>query len=220
MLDGSAYSYVQALQVSGRRVQKAFRRFIRLLHPIHVQDGNRTATLLPASSELSLSVSCDYRVHGIGRQLYTTHITTEIFSKDIASARTFGFFEDVDKLRAQGLAQGSSLENAIVFSGGTLMNPEGLRFPDEIVRHKVLDVLGDLALLGYPLMAHFTGENTGHALNAQLTAALLKNTSCWAISENPYEKSKQYAIFTDVKSFVKSSSSAFNLPVSACASHK
>jgi UDP-3-O-[3-hydroxymyristoyl] N-acetylglucosamine deacetylase len=188
VLDGSAQPYVEALQAVGRRTQQASRRCIRVLLPIRVQQGNRVAALLPSSSGLSLEVCCDYQARNVAHQHYEATMTTETFTKEIASARTFGFLEDAEKLHAQGLAQGSSLENAVVFSDGKPLNLEGLRFSDEVVRHKMLDVLGDLALLGHPLNAHFEGKNTGHTLNAQLTAAVLEHPDCWTLTEVPLPK--------------------------------
>ncbi|MDR2416626.1 MAG: UDP-3-O-acyl-N-acetylglucosamine deacetylase [Holosporales bacterium] len=189
MLDGSARPYVEALQAVGRRSQQALRRFLRVLRPIRVQQEGRTASLLPSSVGFSLDVCCDYSARSIKRQQYSATLTTENFIKEIAPARTFGFFDDIERLYANGLAQGSSLENAVVFSNGAPLNPEGLRFEDEVVRHKTLDVLGDLALLGYPLCAHFEGKNTGHALNARLTAAVLEHPDCWTITETKPQKS-------------------------------
>lgn len=179
ILDGSARPYVQALQKAGRLVQKAQRRFLRICKPIEVQEGNRKEALFPASSGFSVSVACDYSAHQVPPESYESALTTQSFFRDIAPARSFGFFEEVTALRAQGLAKGSSLENAVVFSEGKPLNPGGLRFKNEIVRHKVLDVLGDLALLGAPLVAHFSGNRPGHALSAQLVSELMARPESW-----------------------------------------
>ncbi|MDR0662186.1 MAG: UDP-3-O-acyl-N-acetylglucosamine deacetylase [Holosporales bacterium] len=187
ILDGSALAYTQALQKVGRKMQKETRRFLVVKRPVEVREGERRVALLPSSLGLSLTVHCAYQEYQVPRQSYVGVMTTEVFARDIAPARSFGFFQNIEDLRVRGLACGSSLDNAVVFSEGKPLNTEGLRFPDEIVRHKALDMLGDLATLGAPLTAHFLGNYPGHTLNAQLIAALFAHAENWAW-ESPLRK--------------------------------
>jgi UDP-3-O-[3-hydroxymyristoyl] N-acetylglucosamine deacetylase len=187
ILDGSALVYAQALQKVGRETQKETRRFLVVKRPVEVREGERRVALLPSSLGLSLTVHCAYQEYQVPRQSYVGVMTTEAFARDIASARSFGFFQNIEDLRMRGLARGSSLDNAVVFSEGKPLNAEGLRFPDEIVRHKALDMLGDLATLGAPLTAHLLGNCPGHTLNARLIAALLAHAENWAW-ESPLHK--------------------------------
>lgn len=178
ILDGSAEVFVQVLDRAGRRRQEAPRHFIEVLEPIEVVEGDKTAALLPCDTfEMAFEIQFDSAP--IGRQRVDLEITEQSFREELADCRTFGFLKDVEALRAAGLARGASMDNAVVIDGDRVLNPEGLRRPDEFVRHKALDAVGDLYVLGAPLMARFEGLYAGHGLNNMLVRALMANPQAW-----------------------------------------
>jgi len=180
ILDGSAEVFVQFLDRAGRRRQEAPRHFIEVLEPIEVTDGDKYAALLPCDGfEMAFEIQFDSAP--IGRQRVDLEITEQSFREELADCRTFGFLKDVEALRAAGLARGASMENAVVLDGDRVLNPEGLRRPDEFVRHKALDAVGDLYVLGAPLMARFEGLYAGHGLNNLLVRALMANPQAWRV---------------------------------------
>ena len=170
--DGSAKPFVDLLRSAGRVSLAAPRRPIAISEPIRVGTESRWIEVLPADS-LRISYTLDNNHPIIGLQAGTFEITEEVFCEELAAARTYGFLRDVPAMRQNGLARGGSLENAIVVGKRSVLN-DSLRFPDEFVRHKILDLVGDLFLLGRPLRAHVVGRNAGHALNYQLVAAIQK----------------------------------------------
>jgi UDP-3-O-[3-hydroxymyristoyl] N-acetylglucosamine deacetylase len=179
-MDGSALPFVAMIDRAGTLTLDAPRRVIRVLKPVKVGKGEKWATLAPAE-RLEVGVEIVYDTAPILRQAASFPITAEVFRRDIAPARTYGFMEDIATLHAQGLALGGSLENAVVVGGGTVLNPEGLRFADEFARHKVLDAIGDLGLVGAPVVGRFRGHGSGHALNVELVRALIADASAHAI---------------------------------------
>lgn len=170
--DGSAKPFVDLLRSAGRVSLAAPRRPITISQPIRVGNESRWIEMLPADS-LRISYTLDNSHPIIGLQAGTFGITEEVFCDELAAARTYGFLRDVPAMRQNGLARGGSLENAIVVGKRSVLN-DSLRFPDEFVRHKILDLVGDLFLLGRPLRAHVVGRNAGHALNYQLVVAIQK----------------------------------------------
>ena len=170
--DGSAKPFVDLLRSAGRMSLAAPRRPIVISEPIRVGTESRWIEVLPADS-LRISYTLDNNHPIIGLQAGTFGISEEVFCDELAAARTYGFLRDVPAMRQNGLARGGSLENAIVVGKRSVLN-DSLRFPDEFVRHKILDLVGDLFLLGRPLRAHVVGRNAGHALNYQLVAAIQK----------------------------------------------
>jgi len=170
--DGSARPFVDLLRSAGRVSLAAPRRPITITEPIRVGTESRWIEVLPADS-LRISYTLDNNHPIIGLQAGTFGINEEVFCDELAAARTYGFLRDVPAMRQNGLARGGSLENAIVVGKRSVLN-DSLRFPDEFVRHKILDLVGDLFLLGRPLRAHVVGRNAGHALNHQLVAAIQK----------------------------------------------
>jgi len=170
--DGSAKPFVDLLRSAGRVSLAAPRRPITISQPIRVGTESRWIEVLPADS-LRISYTLDNNHPIIGLQAGTFGISEEVFCEELAAARTYGFLRDVPAMRQNGLARGGSLENAIVVGKRSVLN-DSLRFPDEFVRHKILDLVGDLFLLGRPLRAHVVGRNAGHALNYQLVAAIQK----------------------------------------------
>jgi UDP-3-O-[3-hydroxymyristoyl] N-acetylglucosamine deacetylase len=181
ILDGSAAPFVQLLQNAGVRPLGVPRRVIRILRTIEVVDGAKRAALLPdpASDDLDLDVTIRFADPAIGVQRVCARLTPETFLAEIAEARTFGFAADAERMRAAGRGLGASLANAVVVDGGRVMNPEGLRFEDEFVRHKALDAIGDLALAGGPIAGVYVADQPGHALNARLVQALMQTPGAW-----------------------------------------
>ena len=181
VMDGSAAPFVYLIQQAGLKSQRRMQRRLVIRRPIEIRNGNRWVRVLP-SREFKLSVSIDYAHPVIGRQsLRNLVFGPEYFAREIAPARTFGFLREVQQLQAQGLALGGSLQNAIVVDGARILNREGLRFPDEFVRHKVLDLIGDLALLGVPIQGHVKAMRSGHALHHALIAEIRTNPDCWTL---------------------------------------
>jgi UDP-3-O-[3-hydroxymyristoyl] N-acetylglucosamine deacetylase len=179
IMDGSALPFVDALEKVGVRSLGARRDVIVIRRPIRIQQGASWAELLPDVGR-RITVSIDFDVHMIGTQSMSIDITPSVYRQEIAPARTFGFAEHLDHLRRRGLALGGSIKNAILVREGRVANLEGLRFPDEFVRHKVLDVIGDLFLAGAPIVGHYRGNRPGHQLNTDLVTLLMEDTDAWA----------------------------------------
>lgn len=169
-LDGSSKDFVDLLESAGYAILPARRQVIRIEKPIHVEDGNRWLHVVP-SDTFRVSYTLDHEHPAIGLQVVTVDVTPKSFSEDIAPARTYGFLKDVGAMRRRGLARGGSLENTIVVGKRTVLN-DSLRYPDEFVRHKVLDLIGDLFLLERPILGHVVARNGGHALNHELVGAI------------------------------------------------
>ncbi len=182
ILDGSSAPYVQVLLNAGLKMQYAPMRMIRILEPVEVRMGAKSAAFLPATNfeGLDLDVTIRFADPAIGVQRRRARLTREVFLDEIADARTFGFLAEVETMRAAGLGRGASMDNAVVVDRGRVVNPEGLRFDDEFVRHKLLDAIGDLALAGAPICGRFVADQPGHALNARLVRALLDTPEAWA----------------------------------------
>ncbi|MEE8313129.1 MAG: UDP-3-O-acyl-N-acetylglucosamine deacetylase [Myxococcota bacterium] len=181
IMDGSAAPFVYLIENAGLKPQRRMRRRLVITKPIEVREGDRWVRVTP-SRDFKVSVSIDYAHPSIGRQsLPTLKLTPEVYARQVAPARTFGFLRDVQKLQAAGLALGGSLQNAIVLDDRKVLNGDGLRFADEFVRHKVLDLIGDLALLGLPLRGHVKAARSGHALHQALVAEIRANPSCWTV---------------------------------------
>jgi UDP-3-O-[3-hydroxymyristoyl] N-acetylglucosamine deacetylase len=177
-MDGSAAPFVFLIECAGIAEQDAPRRAIKILKPVSVGDDGRSAELSPGDA-LTMSFTIDFAANAIRHQSIRVMLDPDTFKNEIASARTFGFAEEIDALRGAGLARGGSLDNAVVIGGGEVLNRDGLRFKDEFVRHKVLDAFGDLYLAGAPILGHFSGHRSGHALNCQLLRALFADRSAW-----------------------------------------
>ncbi len=180
ILDGSALPFVQLLDRAGFRGQDAFRRVIEIVEPIRVQEGDKSAALLPCD-RYEMRFEIDFPTPVIGNQVVDFVVDERTFRDEIMAARTFGFAHEVEALRQAGLARGGSLENAVVIDGDVILNPGGLRMEREFVRHKALDAIGDLYVLGAPLLGRYEGVKAGHALNNQLVRALLANPQAWRV---------------------------------------
>jgi UDP-3-O-[3-hydroxymyristoyl] N-acetylglucosamine deacetylase len=182
ILDGSAAAYVEAILATGLRRLRTLRRAIRVEKPLRVEKGDKFSILRPADG-FKVTYSIDFEGGFPGSQHYYADVTADTFASEIGLARTFGFLREVEALRAMGKARGGSLENAIVLDGDRVLNPEGLRFPDEFVRHKILDAVGDMALVGMPIQGHLIVHKGGHALHDALIKCLHARPDAWSVVE-------------------------------------
>ncbi len=186
ILDGSSASFVFLLQSAGIEEQNAPRRFIRVLRPVEVREGEgenlKWARLDPYHGyKLSFEIDFAHRVVDSTGQRYDFDLSSGRYTRDIARARTFGFTKDFETMRARGLALGGSLDNAIVMDDYRVLNAEGLRYDDELVKHKILDAMGDLYLVGKPLLAAYSAFRSGHAMNNQLLRALVADQDAFEV---------------------------------------
>lgn len=180
IMDGSADPFVSIIQRTGLVRQPAPRRAIVIKRPIVVANGDKFAMLLPHPTPW-VTVEINFPTPAIGTQRLSIPVDPETFAREIARARTFGFAHDIARLRDQGLAMGGSLRNAILIDGNRIVNEEGLRFHNEFVRHKILDAIGDLALLGLPVIGHLHTYKCGHALTHELLRELYREREAWSI---------------------------------------
>jgi len=178
IMDGSAAPFVFLIDCAGTAEQDSPRRALRILKEVTVIDGERSASLAPDDG-FSVQFEIDFDSAVVARQEWSARLYEGVYKREIARARTFGFLHEVDRLRAMGLARGGSLDNAIVINGDKIMNEGGLRYPDEFVRHKVLDSIGDLFLAGGPIIGHFHGIRAGHALTLRLMNAVMADEDAW-----------------------------------------
>jgi len=179
ILDGSGLPFVSLIEQAGIRRYRRKRRYLRIRRPVSVEDKGKRISILPADS-FRLTCDTDYPTP-VGRQSIEMEVTPERYASEIAFARTFGWEGDLDQMRNMGLIRGASLANAVCFTASTVMNPEGLRASDECCRHKALDLIGDLALLGRPLLGHVIAERAGHAMHAALVARIMSDASLYEI---------------------------------------
>lgn len=180
IMDGSAGPFVFLLQSAGIEEQNAAKRFIRIRKPVEIEDNGKWVKLEPYNGfKIDLAIEFNHPVFDRSRQTVSIDFSSTSFIKEVSRARTFGFMQDVESMRSQGLALGGSLDNAIVMDEYRILNNDGLRYDDEFVKHKALDAIGDLYLLGHPLIGAFSGFKSGHALNNQLLRALLADSQAW-----------------------------------------
>ena len=183
IMDGSAAAFVAAIDQAGIVTQSATRRFIQILKPVQVAIGDSFGELRPHAGGFRVEVEIDFTSPVIGRQTYSLDVSPESFRREVSRARTFGFMSDTARLWSAGFALGASFENSVVFDEDRLLNPEGLRYGDECVRHKVLDAIGDLTLAGLPLLGAYRSIRPGHKLNHAVLTALLADRSAWRVVE-------------------------------------
>ncbi len=180
IMDGSAGTFVFLLQSAGIVEQSAAKKFIRIKKSIEVKDADKWVRFDPFNGyKLNFTISFTHPVFANTKQNVTVDLGEHSYIKEVSRARTFGFMQEVEYMRSQGLALGGNLDNAIVMDEYRVINPDGLRFDDEFVKHKVLDAIGDLYLLGHPLIGAFSGFKSGHALNNALLRAMLADESAW-----------------------------------------
>lgn len=180
ILDGSAGPFLYLVRSAGIRILEEPKAFVVIKRPVVLREGDREASLFPCD-RLRIDCAIDFQHPLVSDQSLSIEFSSNAFSRELAGARTFGFLKDVERLKSVGLARGGSLENAIVVDEFSILNPEGLRYPDEFVRHKTLDALGDLALLGHPVIGHLRIRKSGHALHHRLVRRVLADASQYAI---------------------------------------
>jgi UDP-3-O-[3-hydroxymyristoyl] N-acetylglucosamine deacetylase len=180
IMDGSALPFVNMLKEVGTHVQEKNKRLLIIKKPVSVTEGDASAELLPAK-EFKITYEIDFKHPFIGKQSYSMTFSDEKYEKEICAAQTFGFLKDLEFLQAKGLALGGSLKNVIVLDDKKIINKEGLRIPDVFVKHKILDAIGDLFLLGMPIIGHFMAYKSGHRLNNLLLKELMRKKDCWEI---------------------------------------
>jgi UDP-3-O-[3-hydroxymyristoyl] N-acetylglucosamine deacetylase len=182
IMDGSAAPFLYLIQEAGIRRLSAPRRYLKILRPVQIANGDKRIAIYPSDHfKVTYTISFDHPM--LRHQSRTERITEYSFAESIAPARTFGFLKEVESLRQNGLALGGSLENAIVIGDAGVLN--ALRFEDEFVRHKILDAIGDLALVGHPIIGHVVAHRAGHALHTALAARLLEERDAWMLVESP-----------------------------------
>jgi UDP-3-O-[3-hydroxymyristoyl] N-acetylglucosamine deacetylase len=181
VMDGSAEQFVDAIQEAGLRELDEPRRYIKVLRPVRVEDGDSVGEFFPYNG-FRMDIEIDFASAFIGRQRLDINVTPSSFKK-ICRARTFGFLKDVKQLWAAGRALGSSLENTVAIGDDRILNPEGLRYPDEFVRHKTLDAVGDMALAGAPILGLYRSYRGSHRLNSKVLHALYEAKDAWTIVE-------------------------------------
>ncbi|WP_050628361.1 UDP-3-O-acyl-N-acetylglucosamine deacetylase [Bradyrhizobium viridifuturi] len=184
IMDGSAAAFVAAIDQAGIVTQPAVRRFIQVLKPVQVKIGDAMGELRPFAGGFRAEVEIDFANQVIGHQTFSFDLSPEGFRRDVARARTFGCMNDVARLWGAGFALGASFDNTVVFDEARLLNVEGLRYANECARHKVLDVIGDLALAGLPLLGSYRSVRGGHKLNNAVLKALLADRSAWRVVES------------------------------------
>ena len=180
ILDGSAAPFIYLLQSTGVVAQAAPRRFMRIKRKVEVVDGDKVASLEPYEGyKLSFAIEFKHPAFKTSAQTAVLEFTTANYVKEVSRARTFGFMGDFEVLRSKNLALGASMDNAVALDKYRVVNPDGLRYDDEFVRHKILDAVGDLYLIGAPILGAYTAYKSGHALNNQLACAVLKDEQAW-----------------------------------------
>lgn len=181
-MDGSAEPFVALMQSAGIVEQAAAKQFLRILHPVSVHDGDKYVSLEPYEGfKFSLTIDFDHPIIANTQQTVTLDFSTQAFIHEVSSARTFGFLSEYEYLRKNNLGLGASLENTLVLDEKQVLNESGLRYADEFARHKMLDAIGDLYLLGHNFIGSFTGYKSGHTLNHRLREALLADPSAWEL---------------------------------------
>ncbi len=180
VLDGSAELFIKMIEGVGLKDFDSVRKYLVVRRPIKVSEGDKYVMLMPAAEmQLTVDYSIDFSHPFLSKQTFSGLFSADAFKDEVGSARTFGFLRDVEMLRANGLAKGGSLSNAVVISDTEVLNEGGLRYPDEFVRHKVLDMMGDISLIGAPIAGHLIAHRSGHALNLRLVEQIHKKASRW-----------------------------------------
>lgn len=180
IMDGSARAFVRLIAEAGIQTQEKLRPMLKIVKPLFVREGNKQLAIWPSDTR-SISYFIDFNHPMLREQSLHYQVSEENFLREVADARTFGFLSDAQAMRANGLARGASLDNAIVLDKETVINKEGLRYQDEFVRHKVLDIIGDLSLAGMPIIGHIVAHKSGHGLNAAMVGKLLQSPQNWVV---------------------------------------
>lgn len=192
VLDGSAAHFIEMLEETGLTKQSASKKYLVVKKPIKVFDGEKYAFLLPSKDrQFIVDYSIDFAHSFLSKQSFSSLFSKDVFKDEVANARTFGFLRDIEMLKANGLARGGSLENAVVIGEDSILNADGLRYPDEFVRHKVLDMVGDISLIGYQVIGCLVACRSGHALNYRLVQELLGRPGSWVLSDMLADASRE-----------------------------
>ncbi|PLY00177.1 MAG: UDP-3-O-[3-hydroxymyristoyl] N-acetylglucosamine deacetylase [Desulfuromonas sp.] len=182
VMDGSAAEFVKIINDAGLTNLAQSRKYLAIRKPISVVDGEKRISIIPSRFfRVTSDIAFDHP--SIALQNRSVKLSAETFTRDIARARTFGFLKEVEYLKANGLARGGSLDNAVVIDDDGVMNPDGLRYSDEFVRHKILDTIGDFSLAGYPILGHIRTYKSGHDINHKTVEKILESTDCWQLIE-------------------------------------
>ena len=181
IVDGSALPFAKLIRQAGLRPQRARRTYAKILKPLELSEGAKKIAIYP-SDTFAVSYSIDFPHPVIGAQSLDFAPSAGSYEHDVAPARTFGFLAEVEMLLKSGLVKGGSLDNVVVLDQQGVMNPEGLHFPDEFCRHKILDLIGDISLFGYPLIGHVVADRAGHAMHAQLVSQLRRQKGSWTLT--------------------------------------
>jgi len=191
IMDGSALPFLNMLKLAGISKQEKLKKYLIVQQPVSVTEGESYAMFVPSTSfEITYRIEFEHPL--IGKQSYYIKVSDETYEREISNCRTFGFLKDVEYLQAKGLALGGSLKNAVILDEKRIINKEGLRCPDEFVKHKILDAIGDLSLVGMPIIGHFVAFKSGHKLNTMLLNALLEHKENWTTAnffndQDPHE---------------------------------
>ena len=189
VMDGSSAPFVRLIQSAGIVSQNRHQAYLKITRPLEVVDGSRRVRIEPcATPRISYTIQYDHPL--IKTQTYSYEHSAKAFEFEIAEARTFGFLQEVEALWARGLGRGGNLENTVVLSNDGILNESGLRFADEFVRHKVLDLVGDFSLLGVPFIGHLIGDRSGHALHTSLVKEILNHPECWVLLNTGHSASR------------------------------
>jgi UDP-3-O-[3-hydroxymyristoyl] N-acetylglucosamine deacetylase len=187
IMDGSAAAFVRLIAEAGIQTQDALQPVLKIIRPLFVREGNKQLAIWPAETQ-SVSYFIDFNHPMLKEQSLQYQSSEESFLREVSDARTFGFLSDVQMLRANGLAKGGSLDNAVILGEDSVLNTDGLRYKDEFVRHKILDLIGDLSLVGMPVIGHVVAHKSGHGLNAQVVTKLLNSPQSWILVGAPGEE--------------------------------
>jgi UDP-3-O-[3-hydroxymyristoyl] N-acetylglucosamine deacetylase len=192
IMDGSSAGFVDRIADAGVARQAANRRFIKVMKPVFFREGQTEIAVLPHDGrKISYRIFFNHRL--LGEQKMTVELDEENFLNELAPARTFGFLKDVEYLKARGLAKGGSLDNAVILTDTGVLNASGLRFKNEFIRHKILDFIGDISLLGFPIYGHFVVSRSGHTTNIKFLRGFLSSTDCWQVLAGMEESLKATA---------------------------
>lgn len=192
ILDGSSALFVRKIKESGIASQAALRPYIKVFKPVFFKEGHTEITIMPYDGRrLTCQTYYDHRL--LGHQKLTIELAEDSFERELAPARTFGFLKDIEFLKSRGLAQGGSLDNAVVLDENDILNSSGLRFKDEFLRHKALDFIGDISLLGFPIEGHIYAVRSGHSSNLKFVRKLLSVSDCWQVVTGAELQSRQFA---------------------------
>lgn len=200
IMDGSASYFVEVIEDAGLLALDRPRKYLVVKKPIKVADRDKYVLILPSEEmRLTIDYNIDFAHSLLSRQSFSKLFSREVFRKELGSARTFGFLRDVEMLRANGLAKGGSLENAVVIGETEILNEGGLRFPDEFVRHKVLDMMGDISLVGAPIVGRIVAHRSGHALNHRLVQEILRRPGRWELTEKLDERRFEHSVHASLE---------------------